>query len=98
MYELKKKAYIDSSVVVFSCEVITPELKYNAKYFIRSLDKVCFCEEKNFIIFLLPFTAHAGAMIFSQRITAKLGGLKFKTILDLNEPTIEKLLEKGSLK
>jgi len=98
MYELKKKAYIDSSVVVFSCEAITPELKYNAKYFIRSLDKVCFCEEKNFIIFLLPFTARAGAMIFFQRITAKLDGLKFKTVLDLNEPTIEKLLEKGSLK
>ena len=93
MYNLHKKLGISSSIVIFNYQDINQSIKYKLKRQIRGMDIVCFIEEKKLIVFLLPFTAVAGAVSFSERISKNFKDLKLIGIYEVEKPTIETLLE-----
>ncbi|NPB08173.1 MAG: hypothetical protein GXN96_04500 [Aquificae bacterium] len=69
MYELFKDLGIESSVVIFTWqEGISPHHEYEFERTIRGLDVMCFLYEERLALFLLPFTAYAGAVSFSERM------------------------------
>lgn len=93
MYNLNKKLGIPSSIVIFNYEDINQSIKYEIRQHIRGIDMVCFIKEKKLILFLLPFTAIAGAVSFAERIRKNFEDLKLLGIYKVEEPTIEALLD-----
>lgn len=98
MYELKKKAQIKSSIVVFFCRNITSEMLNKINYMKRALDLVCVLNDKKIIAFLLPFSAYASAIGFSERIISEIEELKLIEIYEIKEPTPDKIFEDAEIK
>ncbi|RUM32420.1 MAG: hypothetical protein DSY32_00070, partial [Aquifex sp.] len=89
MFRLKQKLGITSSVVIFNYENIGSEVLYELEHQVRALDMFCHVKDKKVIVFLLPFTGHAGAIAFSKRIGEKFKELKLLKILEVDKPTPE---------
>jgi len=98
MHELFAKMGIESSLVIFSWEgEISPYSEYEFERTIRGLDVMCFLYTKKLVLFLLPFTAYAGAMSFSERMKKKFSFLELVSIKRVERSEIDFYLKEAEI-
>ena len=93
MSELYKKQGIESSVVFFSFKELPETYPYDLEASIRKLDMLCILQERNLVIFLLPFTSVVGAKSFSERIQKQFPALKFVGIKRVKESNLNEYIK-----
>ena len=94
MYELNKKVGIQSSLVVFRYENLRDDIRYEIEHAGRSLDMVCFVDDKKLILYLLPFTAPVNAKSFVDRMRDRFKEIEFVAMYEIEEPILEQLLRR----